>query len=129
MNKPTVLIAEDDFVIREGYLEPLLTPHCTIVASVGDGQEAVAAAREHQPEVVLLDVSLPRLRGFEAARQILAAQPACKVLLVSNYTDPTYVRAAKEMGLSGYVLKTQIQSELMPAIHTALAGGFYQSRF
>jgi DNA-binding NarL/FixJ family response regulator len=129
MNKPTVLIAEDEFLIREGSLEPLLRPHCTIVASVGDGREAVAAAAEHQPEVVLLDVSLPKLNGIEAARQILAAQPTCKVLLVSNYAESDYVRGAKEMGLSGYVLKTRIQSELVPAIHIALAGGFHESRF
>ena len=127
MNKPTVVIAEDDFLIREGYLEPLLEPHCTIVASVGNGREAVVAAAEHQPDVILLDISLPEIRGLEAARQILARQPDCKVLLVSNYAEPAYLQAARELGASGYVLKTRVNSELLTAIHTALAGGFYHS--
>jgi two-component system, NarL family, response regulator DesR len=127
MDKPTVLIAEDDFMIREGCLEPLLKPHFVIVASVGDGQEAVAASGVHHPNIALLDVSLPGLRGFEAARRILSAQPDCKVLIVSNYADSAYVDAAKEMGASGYVLKTRIHSELLAAIQTAMDGGFHQS--
>jgi DNA-binding NarL/FixJ family response regulator len=126
-SKQTILIAEDDFLIREGYLQPLLEAVFTIVASVGDGRDAVAAAVELRPDIVLLDVSLPGLRGFEAARQILAAIPACKVLLVSNYGDRAYLRAAQELGASGYVLKSRAQNELLPAIETALAGQFYQS--
>ncbi|MBV9762393.1 MAG: response regulator transcription factor [Acidobacteriaceae bacterium] len=127
MDKPTILIAEDDFLIREGYLEPLLAPHFSLVASVGDGSEAVAAATAHRPSVALLDVSLPGLRGFEAARRILQTQPECKVLLVSNYIQATYIETAREMGLSGYVLKSRIQTDLLPAIQSALEGGFYQS--
>ena len=84
VNTPTVLVAEDDFLIREGILLPLLEPHFTIVASVDDGRDAVTAAAEHKPDVALLDISLPGLRGFEASRQILAAHAECKVLLVSS---------------------------------------------
>lgn len=125
---PTVVIAEDDFIIREG-LKSLLEPRFTIVASVDDGRDAIMAAAEHNPAIVLLDISLPRVRGFEAARQILAANPHCKVLLVSNYGDPSYPGAAQELGASGYVLKSRAQSDLMPAIETALGGGFYKSVF
>lgn len=129
MSTPTLVIAEDDFIIREGLLKALLEPHFKIVASVDDGRHAIVAAAEHKPAIVLLDISLPGLRGFDAARQILAANPDCKVLLVSNYADRTYPRAAKEMGASGYVLKNRVANELLPAIETALAGGFYQSTF
>ena len=128
-SKPSILIAEDDFLIREGCLEPLLEPHFTVVGSVDDGREAVAAAAKHKPTIVLMDVSLPGIRGFEAARQILAAQPTCKVLFVSNYGENAYREAAKELGASGYVLKNRVQNELLLAIETALAGQFYQSAF
>lgn len=129
MTTPTVLIAEDDFLIREGTLEPLLQPHFTIVASVADGLEAVAAAAEWKPMVALIDISLPGLRGFEVAKQILAANPGCKVLLISNYGIKAYPKAAQEMGASGYVLKERVVIELLPAIETAMTGGFYQSAF
>lgn len=125
----TILIAEDDFLIREGLLRPLLEPHFTIVGAVEDGLEAVKAASEYKPDVVLLDISLPRVRGFEAARQILAARPDCKVLLVSNYADCTYPDAAREMGAGGYVLKSRVATELLPAIQTALTGDFFRSSF
>lgn len=129
MKKPTLLVAEDDFLIREGSLCPLLAPHFDIVAAVGNGWEAVQAAEAHRPEIVLLDISLPGLRGFEAARRILAHQPDCKVLFVSNYTERAYAKAAQEMGASGYVLKTRMTRDLIPAVQTALAGQFYQSPF
>jgi DNA-binding NarL/FixJ family response regulator len=128
-NKPTVLIAEDDFIIREGLLKSMLEPEFDIVASVDDGHDAVLAAAEHHPAVVLLDVSLPGLRGFEAAQQIHEADPACKILLVSNYLDPSYPATAQAIGASGYVLKSRTQNELIPAIHSVLAGEFYQSVF
>lgn len=125
----TILIAEDDFLIREGILRSVLAPHFTIVAAVDDGREAVVAASEYKPDVVLLDVSLPRVRGFEAARQILAATPSCKVLFVSNYADRGYPEAARELGAGGYVLKSRAATELVPAIETALTGHFFQSKF
>ncbi len=127
--KNSVVIAEDNFLIREGHLEPLMEQHFTIVASVDNGLDAVAAVEAHRPTVVLLDVSLPGLRGFDAARKILALHSECKVLFVSNYADPTYVQAASEMGASGYVLKNRIDEELIPAIHAAVAGEFYRSTF
>ncbi|HEY4088005.1 MAG TPA: response regulator transcription factor [Bryobacteraceae bacterium] len=125
MNKPTILIAEDDFLIRESTLRPLLTSHFEIVAEAADGLEAVAAAEEHRPEIVLLDVSLPVMRGFDAAQKILAQQPGCKLLFVSNYAEREYVEYARTIGASGYVLKTHAMSELIDAIRTALTGQFY----
>ncbi|HXS94636.1 MAG TPA: response regulator transcription factor [Candidatus Limnocylindrales bacterium] len=124
--KPRVLIAEDDFLILEGSLRPALCRHFEVVAIAGDGEEAVAKAKQLRPDVVLLDISLPKLSGFDAGRQILAAQPGCKVLFVSNYWDPAYIQAAREMGAGGYVFKSRIVTELTSAIQTALAGGFYE---
>ena len=129
MGKSTLLIAEDDFIIREWMLKSLLEPHFTIVASVDNGRDAVTAAAAHKPAIVLLDVSLPEIHGFDAARQILAANHDCKVLFVSNYADGAYPEAAKELGASGYVLKSRAVTDLLPAIEAALAERFYQSPF
>ena len=129
MDNPTLMIAEDDYIIREWMLKSLLEPHFTIVASVDSGRDAVAAAAAHKPRIVLLDLSLPEIRGFDAARQILAANHDCKVLFVSNYADRTYPGAAKELGASGYVLKSRAVTDLLPAIEAALADRFYQSPF
>lgn len=126
MRRPTVVIAEDDAVIREGCLCPSLEPFFEIVAAVEDGHAAVMAVEEHKPDVVLLDVSLPVLKGFDAARKILANYPDIKLLFVSNYAERAYVEAAFEMGASGYVLKGRAFTELPDAIRTALNGEFYR---
>ncbi|HEX4749507.1 MAG TPA: response regulator transcription factor [Bryobacteraceae bacterium] len=126
MRKPTVVIAEDDVVIREGCLRLTLEPFFEIVAAVEDGRAAVTSVEEQKPDVVLLDVSLPVLRGFDAAREILANHPDIKLLFVSNYAERAYVEAALEMGASGYVLKSRAFAELPDAIRTALSGEFYR---
>ena len=125
MNKPTILIAEDDFIIREGCLSPLLEREFAIVAAVDDGESAVAAVEKFKPNVVLMDVSLPVMRGFEAARLIVDAQPDTKVIFVSNYADKACVDEAMRIGASGYVIKSRAATELIPAIQAALSGRFY----
>ena len=124
--KPRILIAEDDFLILEGSLRPAISNDFEIVATVGDGRDAVITAEQLHPDVVLLDVSLPTLRGFDAARQILSTQPTCRVLFVSNYWDAAYIQAARQMGAGGYVFKSRVLTELTPAIQMALAGEFYE---
>ena len=126
MKKPTVVIAEDDALIREGCLCASLEPFFEIVAAVEDGAAAVASVEDHKPDVVLLDVSLPVLKGFDAARKILAKHPEIKLLFVSNYTERAYVQAAFDMGAAGYVLKSRAFTELPDAIRTALRGQFYR---
>jgi DNA-binding NarL/FixJ family response regulator len=127
MAKRSVLVAEDDFLILEGSIRPLLEPEFDVVAAVGSGVEAVVAAREHRPDIALLDVSLPGIRGFEVAKKILANQPECKVIFVSSYSDRAYVDAARNMGASGYVIKGRIHTELIRAIRSSEAGEFYPS--
>lgn len=126
MSKPTVIIAEDNFLIREGCLRPTLETDFEVVTVVEDGKAAIAAAEQYRPDVILLDVSLPVMRGFEAARKIIASQPKIKVLFVSNYSDRDYVEEALRMGASGYVLKSQAASELVQAIRIACSGQFYR---
>lgn len=126
MRKPTVLIAEDDPILREQCLRPTLEPLFDVIDAVDDGNSAVASARRHKPKVVLLDISLPGLRGFAAARKILAANPQIKIVFVSNYEDQTYVEEAIRLGASGYVPKSRAFRDLVKAIEAALAGSFYQ---
>ena len=126
MKKPTVVIAEDDAVIREGCLCASLEPFFEIVAAVEDGEAAVMSVEDYKPDVVLLDVSLPVLGGFDASRRILAKHPETKLLFVSNYAERAYVEAAFEMGASGYVFKGRAFTELSDAIKTALTGKFYR---
>lgn len=126
MSKPTVVIAEDDAIIRDGCLRTILEPAFEIVALVDDGAAAVASAEEHNPDIVLMDVSLPVLRGFAAARKILAGNPEIKLLFVSNYSEPAYIEEAQHIGAAGYVLKNRAFRELPQAIQTALAGQFYR---
>ena len=125
--KPKVVIAEDDYLILQGALLPALSTDFDVVASVSNGQSALTAVDEYRPEIVLLDVSLPVLRGFEAARRILASHPECKVLFVSNYWDNVYIDEARKMGASGYVFKSRVSRELPCALQLALKGEFYYS--
>lgn len=115
-------------MIREGLLKYLLEPNFIVVA-VDNGRDVLAAAEERKPVIALFDIRLPGVNGLEAARQLLQAQPTCKVLFVSGYAERPYVDEARAMGASGYVLKTRLQYELLLAIDTVLAGDFYESKF
>ncbi len=127
VDKPTALIAEDEILIREGWLCPAVAPLCRIVAAVGDGNEAVLAAEEHKPDLALLDISLPTLNGIQTAQRILKNQPQTRIIFVSNYTDSAYVNEAFRLGARGYVLKSRILTDLPQAIQSVLAGQNYQS--
>jgi DNA-binding NarL/FixJ family response regulator len=123
-----VLIAEDQTIIREAYLHSLKeTPNITVVASVPDGQAAVAEALRLQPDVVLLDIQMPKLNGIEAAKQIRAGLPQVGVVLISNYHDRQYAETFLRDGTAGkaYLLKTNLSepNELIRAIEVVAEGG------
>lgn len=123
-----VLIAEDQTIIREAYLHSLKEmPNITVVASVGDGQAAVAEALRLKPDVVLLDIQMPKLNGIEAAKQIRAGLPQVGVVLISNYHDRQYAETFLRDGTAGkaYLLKTNLSepNELIRAIEVVAEGG------
>ena len=93
-----------------------------IIGEVADGLEAVQRAQELQPDLILLDVGLPTLNGIEAARRIREVSPATKILFVSENRSADVAEEALSTGASGYVVKSDAESELLPAIKAVLEG-------
>ena len=102
----TVLLAEDHNVVRDGLLALLREQDdLEVIGTATNGSEAVALAGELRPEVVVMDISMPLLSGFEATRQILHAAPATFVVMLSAHAEDAYVERAMGLGASGYLLK------------------------
>jgi two-component system response regulator DesR len=118
-----VLIAEDQGMVR-GALASLigLEPDIEVVAQVARGDEVLAAALEVNPDVALLDIEMPGATGLDAAEELAVALPACRVLILTTFGRPGYLRRAMEGGASGFVLKDAPASELSSAIRRALRG-------
>jgi two-component system response regulator DesR len=118
-----VLLADDQALVR-GALAALLAlePDLDVVAEVGRGDEVVAAARQHRPDVALLDVEMPGLDGIAAATALRAALPACRVLMVTTFGRPGYLRRAMAAGASGFVVKDTPARQLADAVRR-VAGG------
>jgi response regulator NasT len=115
-----ILIAEDETIIRLDLRELLERAGHEVVAEARDGEEAVELAREHEPDLAVLDVRMPRLDGIEAARSILAARPIPIVMLTAYGQDELVTRAV-EAGVFGYLVKPFREQDLVPAIATARA--------
>jgi AmiR/NasT family two-component response regulator len=115
-----VLVAEDETLIRLDLKGLLEAAGFDVCAEARDGEEAVALARETEPDVVLLDVKMPRLDGIEAARRILAERPIPIVMLTAYGHDELVARAV-EAGVFAYLVKPFRESDLLPAIQTAKA--------
>ena len=116
MNRPIrVLLADDHAVVRKGIREFLEEdPEITVVAEAGDGGEAFRLVGEHHPDVAVLDIQMPRVTGIEATRQIKAAFPDVRVLILTAYEDDPYVFALLRAGADGYLLKSADPDELVP---------------
>jgi DNA-binding NarL/FixJ family response regulator len=101
-------------------LQFLMKPEWQIIGEVSDGLEAVKKAEELKPDLVLLDIGLPTINGIEAARRIRQVSPNSKIVFLSQEDAPDVVQAALSTGAQGFVHKARAQSELLPAIETAL---------
>ena len=119
-----VLLADDQHLVRSGFRMILRSdPALEIVGEAGDGVEAVAAARQLQPDVVLMDVRMPRVDGIEATRQITAAGDGPRVLVLTTFDLDEYVFAALRAGASGFLLKDAPETQLLAAIRVVADGG------
>jgi DNA-binding NarL/FixJ family response regulator len=118
-----VLIVEDDALMRAG-LRGILErePALEVVGEAQDGREALAHARRTRPDVVLMDIRMPGLDGIGATREVLAALPETRVLILTTFEQDDYIFGALRAGASGFLLKRTRPEELVAAIHTVAAG-------
>ena len=123
-----ILIADDHGVVAEG-LKHLVEAQqdMEVVATVGDGREAIRVAKETAPDVVLMDLSMPELNGADATRAVLEHNPKCRVIVLSMYAEREYVRRALKAGAAGYVVKRSAAKEVVDAIRAVHAGQRYLS--
>jgi DNA-binding NarL/FixJ family response regulator len=121
---PRLLLCDDHALVLEG-LRAMLERTYEIVGTAADGRAGVAAAEELQPDIVLLDISMPILNGIEAARRIRKLVPKTRVIFVTMYSDATFVHEAFRAGASGYVVKTAAAKELTTAIQEVSKGRIY----
>jgi DNA-binding NarL/FixJ family response regulator len=126
--KARLVIAEDHTILREG-LRSLLSsnPNFEIVAEAGDGREAIRCAEKFKPDLILTDLSMPRMNGMEAIKEIKRESPATKVLVLTVHRAEEYVLAAFRAGADGYLLKDSTHAELVMAVKKVLSGKSYIS--
>ncbi len=120
----SVLLVDDHMLVRRGFRRMLEDDSgIRVVAEAGDGQEAIDAALQHQPQVVVMDFALPSMNGALATRRIVAALPDTAVLVLSMHTEAVYVRNCLDAGARGYLLKNAMDLELVDAVKSLAAGG------
>jgi DNA-binding NarL/FixJ family response regulator len=119
-----VLLADDHAFVRDSLVELLgASGDVEVVAACEDGAQVLDAAERTHPDVVLLDVAMPRVTGLEAARQLLSAQPDAKVVVLTGSLTPALVREAQEIGVAGYLLKDDDPGALPGHVRAVAAGG------
>lgn len=118
-----VLLAEDQAMVRGALAALLNREHdMTIVAEVARGDQILAAALEARPDVALLDIEMPGATGIDAAGELHAQLPSCKVLILTTFGRPGYLRRAMEQGVVGFLVKDAPAAQLATAIRRAVAG-------
>ena len=123
-----VLVVDDYAPWRRFILETLeQVPNVEIVGEASDGLHAVQMAQEFQPDLILLDIGLPRLNGIEVAREVRECCPQSKILIISEQGAPEFMQEALRVGAHGYVVKSQAKQKLLSALNAVLAGGRFVS--
>ncbi len=122
--RPRLLLADDHTLVGEA-IARALGERYQLLAIVDNGKDALETALALHPDVCILDVSMPRMTGIEAARKLRAAAPGIRVVFLTMHSEPQYIREAMATGARGYVLKTSGIAELEAALREALAGRTY----
>jgi len=121
-----VILVDDHALVRQGFRRILEEEDgVAVVGEAGNAQEGVALARKERPDVVLMDMSMPDANGIHAAREILRDRPETRILVLSMYSDAQYVRSALDAGVSGYILKSALETDLTRAVRAVAAGQQY----
>ena len=128
MNKCRLVIADDHTIVRQG-IRSLLEARedFVVLGEASTGREAIRKVEELQPDIVIMDISMPNLNGLEATRQIKKRFPDCKILVLTMYEDKESIRRMLQCGASGYVVKKSAVSQLFDAIEAVINGGAFFS--
>ena len=121
MVRARILIADDHKEMREKVVREL-EAEFEVVGSVTNGQALLAAVPRMQPDVCVLDISMPIMSGIRAASQLRAGGASSKIVFLTVHKEPDFLEAALDTGALGYVLKSRMGADLVPAIHSALSG-------
>jgi DNA-binding NarL/FixJ family response regulator len=122
-----IVLADDHVLVRQGLKSLLEREGFQVVAEASDGQEALRHVKSLQPEIAVMDISMPTLNGLNAAREVRRASPKTKTILLTQHDESQYIRDALEAGVKGYVLKSQVASDLVLAIRQVSLGQVYLS--
>ena len=122
-----IVLADDHVLVRQGLKSLLDREGFQVVAEASDGQEALAHVESLQPDIAVMDISMPTLNGLNAAREISRSSPKTKTILLTQHDESQYIREALEAGVKGYVLKSQVASDLLLAIRQVSRGQVYLS--
>jgi two-component system, NarL family, response regulator NreC len=122
-----IVLADDHVLVRQGLKSLLEREGFQVVAEASDGQEALSHVGSLQPDIAVMDISMPTLNGLNAAREISRASPKTKTILLTQHDESQYIREALEAGVKGYVLKNQVASDLLLAIRQVSRGQVYLS--
>jgi DNA-binding NarL/FixJ family response regulator len=124
MNRPRVLLADDHRMVAEG-LKSLLVPEFELLGVAEDGFALIDAARKLRPDVIVADITMPKLNGLDAIAQLKKENPQIRVIFLTMHQDVAYARRALDAGASGFVLKHSAPEELVIAVRAAFAGRMY----
>jgi len=122
-----VLLVEDHTIVRQGLKRLLEERGITVVGEAGDGYQAVRVAKEKHPDIVIMDISLPKLGGIDATRRIKKELPGTKVLMLTIHSEENYIFKSLDAGASGYLLKDTVADELVNAIEVVERGEIFVS--
>lgn len=121
-----ILLADDHAAVRRGLRLLLMSEaNCEVCVEAGDGEAAVKLAAIHRPDVAVLDLMMPGLGGIEAARQIRAVVPSCAIAIITMHECRDLMHAAIAAGAGAYVLKSDAEQDLIPAVRSLAAGRPY----
>ena len=121
-----IVLVDDHALVREGVAGLLEShPDLRVIASFGDGRDAIRFVEREEPDVAILDVAMPEMNGIEVARQMHDASPGTQILMLSMYANPEYVHRALLAGAQGYVVKSSAGRELIEAVRTVHSGRLY----
>lgn len=126
--KKRIVLAEDHTLLREGLRKIISSlPDYEVVGTADDGLETIQAVEKLNPDLILIDLSMPRLSGIEAIKTIKSEHPQLKVLVLTAYKDEQYILEAFRAGADGYMLKDESKQELVAAMNTIFRGKRYIS--